>query len=171
MNDTCSAKNVDISEYEVVVKKNKVGFILSIPELCLFVKSSEISSGFDNLVSEFEKLKLIYIESESLKEFPKPRKQTHRDIQNSTGIFAAKFLIAIATIVCLGYAGSVIVTHKINQISVGSLLKKQAKEIAGLADHWNNIDTARKDEILTDIRDVYISIKPLLNSLSTHDTN
>ena len=62
-------------------------------------------------------------------------------------------------------------THKINQISVGNLLKKQAKEIAGLADHWNNIDTARKDEILTDIRDVYISIKPLLDSLSTHDTN
>lgn len=152
-----------LQRYCIAMKLEREKYNLHVPELCLFASHKDIDTALQILN---EKATDIFAEYEIrgiTNEIPEPTtKQTQRQ-KSATVSFAIKCMIFAIIFSFTAYLGSVLVTHKINQISIATVVKKQLKGASAILHSWSELDPQRKDSLLDDFEKQLHSIKPLID--------
>ena len=162
-NHKIKATHPRLLQYSINLRVKSEGYELHVPELCLFTSHQDIGMAIKILN---EKATDVFAEYEArgiLDELPKPAAKRTLRGKSTTITFAVKCVIFAAVISFTAYLGSALITHKINQISIATVIKKQIKGASMILDTWSELDPQRKDVLLDNFEEQLQSIKPLVD--------
>jgi hypothetical protein len=152
-----------LQQYSISLRVKSGKYELHVPELCLFASHQDIGMALKTLN---EKATDIFAEYEArgiIDELPKPATKRTVGGKSTTVSFAIKCLIFATVISCAAYLGSTLITHKINQMSIATVIKKQIKGASMILDSWSELDPQRKDVLLDSFEKQLQSIKPVVD--------
>ena len=147
----------EIFDYDIIVKKNKNNFFVSIKELNLFASGITINDAFLKLEKELAKLKSNY-KNFNHKNIINSKLKKDSIQSNGVWIFILKvFIFFICLTLSIMFATS-FVSKKISQVSIIEILKSEKNKAVGLLNNEKkNIDEL--NNILTKLEPYYLELE------------
>jgi hypothetical protein len=172
-NGLAEMMNID---YQIVVRKNKNGFSLIIPELNLIARGDDIESAYQNLENEKKDLFKKYIEIDAKDQIPLPSERSLKQCPVAQKAFFRKmtitglFIAILVWALCIGANYTIISlrTHIHQELANFKHIVKgkiSLDTVEKLAQRLRETPPERREELLASLRIIINESKPFVDEL------